>query len=42
MMRNKGGRRGVPAAWYYSARKEGTGGAGTLGKCGALVRASIM
>ena len=31
-MRSKGGRSGVPAAAYYSAREEGTGGAGTLGK----------
>ena len=31
-VRSKGGRSGVPAAAYYSAREEGTGGAGTLGE----------
>ena len=30
-VQSKGGRSGVPAAAYYSAREEGTGGAGTLG-----------
>ena len=30
--RSKGGRSGVPPAAYYSARVEGTGGAGTLGE----------
>ena len=32
MVRSKGGRSGVPTAAYYSAREEGTGGAGTLGE----------
>ena len=32
MVRSKGGRSGVPAAAYYSAREEGTGGSGTLGE----------
>ena len=31
-VQSKGGRSGVPAATYYGAREEGTGGAGTLGK----------
>ena len=31
-VQSKGGRSGVPAAAYHSAREEGTGGAGTLGK----------
>ena len=31
-VRSKGDRGGVPAAAYYSAREEGTGGAGTLGE----------
>ena len=30
VVRSKGGRGGVPAAAYCSAREEGTGGAGTL------------
>ena len=29
---SKGGRSGIPAAAYHSAREEGTGGAGTLGE----------
>ena len=32
VVRSKGGRSGVPAVAYYSAREEGTGGAGTLGE----------
>ena len=31
-VQSKGGKTGVPAAAYYSAREEGTGGAGTLGE----------
>ena len=31
-VQSKGGRRGVPGAAYYSAREEGTGGAGVLGE----------
>ena len=31
-VRSKGGRSGVPAVAYYSAREEGTGGACTLGE----------
>ena len=31
-VRSKGGRRGVPAVAYYSAREEVTGGAGLLGE----------
>ena len=34
VVRSKGGRNGVPAAAYYSAREEGTGGSGTLGEEG--------
>ena len=32
MVRGKGGKSRVPAVAYYSAREEGTGGAGTLGE----------
>ena len=32
VVRSKEGRSGVPAAAHYSAREEGTGGAGTLGE----------
>ena len=31
-VQSKGGRSGVPAMGYYSAREEGTGGAGTVGE----------
>ena len=31
-VQSKGGKTGVPAAAYYSAREEGTGGAATLGE----------
>ena len=32
MVHSKGGSSGIPAAAHYSAREEGTGGAGTLGE----------
>ena len=32
VVQSKGGRSGVPAGAYYSAREEGSGGAGTLGE----------